>query len=290
MEKKEGKRRNQVRSTNRSVSRSANRPVSRPVQGNKAAGNPNLRKIKRTKKKKGSKIYIFFLVILIVFGVGIGAGYLRSKLEPKALETAWKDGDEEAFRALFTDPLDTKTERKKKIEKEGDIEEKTTEDPETEKHGTEKQKYAGEENIRYISEEEYRSIVRVYEETEGEEKEPDLLKTMMEYGTLKIKTSDWDTVTLHISVPDITILIEEIAQENISQEKGYIGALIDKIEANSSNLIMRETTVTLEKGRKLGKTAYLLSEELVDGIYGGLLSGFSDIYEEYYKALGGAVR
>lgn len=281
MEKKESKRRNQVRSTNRSV----NRPVSRPVQGNKAAGNPNLRKINRKKKKKSSKIYIFFLVILIVFGVGIGAGYLRSKLEPKALETAWKDGDEEAFRALFTDQLDTKTERKKKIEKEGDIEEKTTEDQETEK-----QKYAGEENIRYISEEEYRSIVRVYEETEGEENEPDLLKTMMEYGTLKIKTSDWDTVTLHISVPDITILIEEIAQENISQEKGYIGALIDKIEANSSNLIMRETTVTLEKGRKLGKTAYLLSEELVDGIYGGLLSGFSDIYEEYYKALGGAVR
>lgn len=276
MEKKESKRRNQVRSTNRSVNR--------PVQGNKAAGNSNLRKINRKKKKKGRKIYIFFLVILTVFGVGIGAVYLHSKFEPKALERAWKDGDEEAFRELFTDQLDTKTERKKKIEKEGDIEEKTTEDQETEK-----QEYEGEENIRYISEEEYRSIVRVYEETE-EENEPDLLKTMMEYGTLKVKTSDWDTVTLHISVPDITILIEEIAQENISQEKGYIEALIDKIEANSSNLIMRESLVTLEKGRKLGKTAYLLSEELVDGIYGGLLSGFSDIYEEYYKVLGGAVR
>lgn len=65
--------------------RSTNRSVNKPVQRNKTVGTSNLRKINRT-KKKSSKIYIFFLVILIVFGVGIGAGYLRSKLESKALE------------------------------------------------------------------------------------------------------------------------------------------------------------------------------------------------------------
>lgn len=253
MDKMENVRRRQVRSTS-----------TRRTKG---------RKVNRTQKKKRSNIYILFLVILILLGLGIAGTYLRSKFESKALERAWKDKDEEAFRALFINRLESS----KGIEKEEN----------TEDQKTETQEDAGEENIRYISEEEYRSIVQVYEETE---EEPDLLKTMMEYGTLKVKESGWDKVTLNISVPDITILIEEIAQEEIPEEKGYIKALIEKMEENSSDLIMKDKVVTLEKDRNLGKTAYLLSEELIDGIYGGLLSGFSDMYEEYYKVLGGAVR
>lgn len=232
--------------------------------------------VHKDRRKHGCGIFVFLVVIL--GGLAVLFFFFRNRTGADTLTDAWKAGDAAAFRMLVTDQIPAGGDNSDVSQKETQAEAKETQD----------------KNLKFLSEEEYNAAVG--ENTSKEERgtdEPDLLRAMMRYGTLEVVSTKGDEITLKICVPDTTVLVNELVAEETDVEKAEqneLERLIAQMESKAPDFVMKESEVTVTKVKVKGESRYFVTDEFLDALYGGLLSGLSSVREDYYQKLGGAVR